>query len=134
MKDTKDIEDTIKQVKAVRSWSGVLVITVVMKPDKFSCPNDCHMCPAEPGQPRSYLSSEPAVARANRNEFDAVKQFRSRVTTLRNNGHTINKIEVIVLGGTFSTYSRVYQEEFVCGLFYAANTQDCEEREIQSKG
>jgi ELP3 family radical SAM enzyme/protein acetyltransferase len=119
---TRDIEDTVKQVKACRSWSGVLVVTVVMRPDKFSCPNDCHMCPKEPGQPRSYLSTEPAVARANKNEFDAVKQFDSRMNMLHNNGHTLDKIEIIVLGGTFSSYPRDYQEEFVRDLFYAANT------------
>lgn len=120
--ETKDIEDMVKQIKAVRSWSGVLVITVVMRPDKFSCPNDCHMCPAEPGQPRSYLSSEPAVARANRHEFDAVRQFNSRMITLHTNGHTLDKIEIIVLGGTFSSYPRSYQEEFIRDIFYAANT------------
>ena len=108
--------------KRCRSWSGVLVVTVVMRPDKFSCSFDCKYCPDEPGQPRSYLSSEPAVARANRNEFDAVKQFNSRLDTLQKNGHTLNKIEIIVLGGTFSTYPRNYQTEFIRDLFYAANT------------
>ena len=58
------IHETLRN-KGVRSNSGVVVITVVMKPDQFSCPNDCHYCPNEPGQPRSYLSNEPAVARAN---------------------------------------------------------------------
>ena len=129
----KDIEEIVPHIKKkCRSWSGVLVVTVVMRPDKFSCPFDCHYCPNEPGQPRSYLSSEPAVARANRNEFDPVKQFRSRLNMLRNNGHTINKIEIIVLGGTFSTYPRTYQEEFISGLFYASNTQDFDERPILS--
>jgi ELP3 family radical SAM enzyme/protein acetyltransferase len=118
---TKDIEDTVKQVKAVRSWSGVLVVTLVMKPDKFSCPNDCHMCPAEPGQPRSYLSTEPAVSRANKNDFDPVKQFNDRLNMLHKNGHTLDKIEIIVLGGTFSSYPRDYQEEFIRDIFYAAN-------------
>ena len=122
----KDIEDTVKQVKAVRSWSGVLVVTVVMRPDKFSCPNDCHMCPAEPGQPRSYLSTEPAVSRANRHKFDAVRQFNGRMNMLHNNGHALDKIEIIVLGGTFSSYPRSYQEEFIRDIFYAANTFNCE--------
>ena len=125
-----DIEDTVKQVKAVRSWSGVLVVTVVMKPDKFSCPNDCHMCPSEPGQPRSYLSTEPAVARANRHDFDAVNQFNSRMTTLHTNGHTLDKIEIIVLGGTFSSYPRSYQEEFIRDLFYAANTFNSQNKRL----
>ena len=118
---TKDIEELIKPIKAVRSWSGVLVVTVVLRPDKFSCPNDCHYCPNEPGQPRSYLSSEPAVSRANRHEFDAVRQFNARLTMLHNNGHVLDKIEIIVLGGTFSSYPRSYQEEFIRDLFYAAN-------------
>ena len=56
-----EFELRFKHIKA-RSWSGVLVVTLVMRPDKFSCPNNCHYCPNEPGQPRSYLSSEPAVA------------------------------------------------------------------------
>ena len=128
---TVEIEECgtpVKMRKPVRSWSGVLVVTVVMRPDKFSCPYDCYYCPderkengAETDQPRSYLSTEPAVARANRNEFDAARQFWSRIDTLRTNGHTINKIEIIVLGGTFTTYPRDYQKEFIRDLFFAAN-------------
>ena len=122
-----EYELKFKHIKA-RSWSGVLVVTLVMKPDKFSCPNDCHYCPNEPGQPRSYLSSEPAVARANRHDFDAVRQFNARLEVLRRNGHLLNKIEIIVLGGTFSSYPRSYQEEFCRDIFYAANVfgQQCE--------
>jgi ELP3 family radical SAM enzyme/protein acetyltransferase len=108
--------------KPVRSWSGVLVITVVMRPDKFSCPHNCYYCPNEPGQPRSYLSNEPAVARANEVKFDAVAQVYSRLCTLRKNGHKIDKLEIIVLGGTFSAYPRDYQREFIRDLFFAANT------------
>ena len=126
-----DIEDTIKQKKPVRSWSGVLVVTVVMKPSKFSCPFDCHYCPNEHGQPRSYLSSEPAIMRANRNDFDPIYQFNNRMDMLGKNGHSLDKIEIIVLGGTFSSYPRHYQEEFIRDLFYAANiyTQKIDKRE-----
>jgi len=106
---------------AVRSWSGVVVITTVMKPSKFSCPHDCHYCPNEPGQPRSYLSSEPAVARANQVDFDAVGQFYSRAKTLERIGHRIDKIELIILGGTFSSYPREYQTDYIRDLYYAAN-------------
>lgn len=122
------IEDCIKH-KAVRSRSGVLVVTLVMKPDKFSCPYNCHMCPDERiangatvDMPRSYLSTEPAEMRAMEVDFNTIGQFRSRVTTLKENGHTIDKVEIIVLGGTFSTYPRSYQEEFIRDIFYAANT------------
>jgi len=110
--------------KAVRSNSGVVVITVVTAPGKFSCPADCHYCPDEPGQPRSYLSTEPAVARANQNNFDPVLQFWDRAGTLAKQGHTVDKIEIIVLGGTWSYYPLDYQEEFCRDLFYAANTFD----------
>lgn len=110
--------------KAVRSNSGVVVITVLTAPGNFSCPNDCHYCPDEPGQPRSYLSTEPAVARANQNEFCPVRQFYDRAGTLAKQGHTVDKVEIIVLGGTWSGYPRDYQEEFCRDLFYAANTFD----------
>lgn len=114
--------------KPVRSWSGVLVVTVVLRPDRFSCTYNCKYCPDEKKQngsqydmPRSYLSSEPAVMRAKSVEFDIVKQFHSRLDTLRDNGHVIDKIEVIVLGGTFSIYPREYQNDAMRDIFFAAN-------------
>ena len=122
------IEEFIKH-RAVRSQSGVLVVTLVMKPDKFSCPYDCYMCPDERiangatvDMPRSYLSTEPAEMRAMEVKFDTIGQFNSRINTLKENGHTIDKVEIIVLGGTFSTYPRDYQEEFITDIFYSANT------------
>lgn len=120
--------------KAVRSNSGVVVITVVTAPGRFSCPNDCYYCPDEPGQPRSYLSTEPAVARANQNDFDPVKQFYDRAGTLAKQGHTVDKIEIIVLGGTWSHYPRDYQEEFCRDLFYAANTFDESKSKLGERG
>lgn len=107
--------------KKGRALSGVLVITVLTSPGKFSCPKDCNYCPNEPGQPRSYLKDEPAVQRANRNNFDPIKQFFDRATTHFINGHPIDKIEVLVLGGTWSSYPVDYQEEFIRDLYYAAN-------------
>lgn len=107
--------------KKIRALSGVLVITVLTGPSQFSCPKDCHYCPNEPGQPRSYLMDEPAVKRANRNKFDPVRQFFDRAITHFVNGHPIDKIEIIVLGGTWSSYPHDYQEEFIRDLYYAAN-------------
>ena len=112
----------------VRSYSGVLVVTIVLKPDKFSCSYDCKYCPNETIQngadmdiARSYLSSEPAVMRGKKVDFDIVQQFNVRLDTLKQNGHTIDKIEIIVLGGTFSNYPRDYQYEACRDMFYAAN-------------
>lgn len=94
--------ESLMRRKAVRTNSGVLVITVLTAPGRFSCPQDCHYCPNEPGQPRSYLSTEPAVLRANQNGWSPLKQFQDRAGTLKRNGHVVDKIEVLVLGGTWS--------------------------------
>jgi ELP3 family radical SAM enzyme/protein acetyltransferase len=114
--------EKLGQKKNVRSNSGVVVITLVLAPGRFSCPNDCHYCPNEPGQPRSYLSTEPAVLRANQNKFDPVLQFWDRARVLAKQGHPVDKVEIIVLGGTWSSYPRDYQEEWCRDMFYAANT------------
>lgn len=128
--------------KKGKSNSGVLVITVLTsahpwyyndegekKIAKFSCKHDCAYCPNEPAhegnnmvpQPRSYLFSEPAVMRANENEFDAIKQMNSRISTLIDIGHIADKLEIIVLGGTWSEYPRHYQDRFITELYYSAN-------------
>eukprot|EP00033_Pygsuia_biforma_P003905 GCRY01004276.1.p1 GENE.GCRY01004276.1~~GCRY01004276.1.p1 ORF type:complete len:609 (+),score=165.57 GCRY01004276.1:164-1990(+) len=130
------LEDLICK-KKVRSLSGVLVVTVVMRPDEFSCPNNCFYCPnetiangAKVDMPRSYASTEPAVMRAMQHDFDTARQVWDRLKTLENNGHKIDKMECINLGGTFSSYPRKYQEEHCRDIFYAANTYfDVERRE-----
>ena len=112
--------------KSSKSQSGVLVITVLTSPypkvgekvQRFSCAWNCHYCPSEPGQPKSYLHDEPAVKRANENHFDAVLQLTDRAATLAMNGHPVDKIELLVLGGTWSSYPHEYQEEFCRDLFY----------------
>ena len=115
--------------KASKSWSGVIVITIVMRPDQFSCPENCSYCPNQTKKngalvdmPRSYLDSEPAVKRAIQHNFDTSAQFFSRVKTLEENGHTIDKAEIILEGGTFSSYSRKYQVELMRDIYYSANT------------
>jgi elongator complex protein 3 len=86
--------------KSVRSWSGVLVVTIFTSPGQFSCPRDCYYCPNEVDengtstQPRSYLSTEPGCRRALANDFDCVRQFRDRVGCLKSIGHKVDKIEV----------------------------------------
>ena len=73
-------------------------------------------------QPRSYLSTEPAVLRANRNKFDAVLQIYDRTDALINCGHEVDKIEVLVLGGTWDHYPIEYQKEFIRDIYYSINT------------
>ena len=135
--------------KAVRSASGIINISVVMPPDRFSCKYNCKFCPNETiangaklDMPRSYISNEDAVARARHHEFDPVRQTYGRFATLEANGHTIDKIEFRVLGGTFSCYSHDIADEFIRDLYYAANTYQqpsrekfsiAEEQEINTK-
>jgi len=119
--------------KTVRVNSGVVVITVLTSPhpegQDFSCPHDCYYCPNEKAsadnnwtdQPRSYLFNEPAVRRANRNGFDGAEQVWDRLSALSLNGHKVDKLEILVLGGTWSSYPESYQNTFVRDLYYAAN-------------
>lgn len=72
-------------------------------------------------QPRSYISSEPAVLRANRNRFDALLQMHDRANVLNLMGHPIDKIEIIVLGGTWDHYPLEYRLEFIRDLYYSMN-------------
>ena len=122
------------QSKCFRSQSGVLVVAVFTSPypetmkdgklvkQSFSCEYDCFYCPSEPNQPRSYLLNEPGVRRANQNKFDPIDQFRARVSAYITMGHPIDKIELIVLGGTWSSYPKDYQDNFIRDIMYAANT------------
>tara|TARA_Y100000389_G_C17469478_1_gene528991 strand:+ start:6411 stop:8114 length:1704 start_codon:yes stop_codon:yes gene_type:complete len=128
--------------KNVRSHSGVIVITVFTSPypeyiengkkiiQQFSCQWNCHYCPNEPPnirngftqQPRSYLFTEPGVLRANDCNFNCEEQMNSRMTTLMLNGHFIDKLEILVLGGTWCSYPKQYQEEFIRDIYYSANS------------
>lgn len=74
------------------------------------------------GNPRSYLSGEPGLLRAEENFFDPILQTYSRLNTHRLNGHELDKLEVHILGGTWSEYPYEYQKEFVSEVYYAANT------------
>ncbi|MFA6099777.1 MAG: tRNA uridine(34) 5-carboxymethylaminomethyl modification radical SAM/GNAT enzyme Elp3 [Patescibacteria group bacterium] len=107
------------RVKNVRTDSGVAPITVLTKP--FPCPGRCVYCPTEARMPKSYISTEPAAARALSLQFDPYEQVRQRILTLERNGHQANKIELIVKGGTWSAYTADYREWFITRCFEAAN-------------
>lgn len=112
--------------KMSRTNSGITQITVLSSPypngQAFSCEHNCYYCPNEPGQPRSYLKDEPAVRRANVNKFDGAIQMWDRMSTLSLCGLPIDKLEVMVLGGTWGSYPINYRIEFIRDLYYAANT------------
>ncbi len=116
--DIKHVRQILKRLK-VRSNSGVAVISLLTKP--YTCPGRCIYCPTEKNMPKSYLSKEPAAARALANRFDPYKQITSRLKALVMNGHPIDKVEMIFIGGTFNFYKKDYQEWFTKESFRACN-------------
>ena len=109
----------ILRMKPRRTASGVATVTVITKP--WPCSSNCLYCPNDVRMPKSYLHDEPACQRAERNFFDPYLQVRSRITALREMGHVTDKIELIVLGGTWNDYPEEYQIWFVRELFRAIN-------------
>lgn len=105
--------------RATRTISGVTPITVLTKP--YKCPGQCIYCPHETNMPVSYLSNEPAAQRAKGLKFNPYKQVQYRIKALEANGHTVDKIELLVLGGSWNAYTRNYQNNFIAKCFQAAN-------------
>lgn len=107
------------RMKPVRTLSGVTTVTVLTKP--YPCPGKCIFCPTDVRMPKSYLPDEPGAMRALEHDFDPYTQVRSRIAALENLGHPTDKIELLILGGTWSAYRRDYQEWFVKRCFDAMN-------------
>ncbi|BFD24718.1 MAG: tRNA uridine(34) 5-carboxymethylaminomethyl modification radical SAM/GNAT enzyme Elp3 [Candidatus Parcubacteria bacterium] len=105
--------------RSVRTLSGVAPVAVLTKP--YPCPGSCAYCPNEPGVPVSYLPNEPAVMRALRCKFNPYWQTLLRLQSLEENGHYPTKIELIVIGGTWSYLPDRYQYWFILSCFRAAN-------------
>ena len=106
--------------RGVRTLSGVSIITVLTAP--YPCPGRCIYCPTEECMPKSYLSDEPAAARALALKFDPYEQVARRIEALERNGHPTDKIELIVKGGSWTAYPLAYQYWFVGRCFAAANS------------
>lgn len=139
--DEWDIDDelddaivSLLRAKPRRTASGVATITVLTPPQP--CGSNCIYCPNDIRMPKSYLTDEPACQRAERNFFDPYLQVASRIRVLRDMGHTTDKVELIVLGGTWSDYPDGYRIWFTSELFRALNdsprTQSEESQRIRS--
>jgi ELP3 family radical SAM enzyme/protein acetyltransferase len=140
--------ESILKVQNVRENSGVIVFSIFTSaypswtktnPDgtkeivydydktksinrgEFSCKYDCSFCPKDPDMPKSYIASEPGVARAVQNDFDPVKQIFDRGLQYVQQGHPIDKIETILQGGTFNSYSPEYLIEFCRDIYWSFN-------------
>jgi len=105
--------------KPVRTLSGVAPVTVLTKP--FPCPGKCIFCPNDVRMPKSYLSSEPGALRAAGHAFDPYLQTYFRLRAFHSIGHRVDKVELIVLGGTWSFYPEDYQVWFIKRCFDAMN-------------
>jgi elongator complex protein 3 len=101
--------------KATRTISGVSIIAVMTKPYPCPQPEPCAYCPGGPtqGSPQSYTGYEPAALRGSQNAFDPYEQVQNRIRQLTAIGHKVDKVELIVMGGTFPATPMEYQTWFI---------------------
>jgi elongator complex protein 3 len=106
--------------KEARALSGVSVVAVMTEP--YPCPHGrCAYCPGGPDEdsPQSYTGYEPAAMRGAQNEYDPYRQMKARMKQLETIGHVVDKVDLIIMGGTFPASPRAYQEGFVKGCLDA---------------
>lgn len=123
--------ERVLNTRPVRSLSGIVNVSVLTKP--YPCPGRCIFCPFEENMPKSYLSGEPAADRAQNLDFDPYLQVKARIKALQDQGHPTDKIELRIVGGTWSAYPKEYREEFVRECFRAANDSEGTLQEEQKK-
>jgi elongator complex protein 3 len=125
--EVEDIPELKKKLltKPTRTISGVSPVAIMTAPSK--CPHGkCTFCPGGLNSPwgdvpQSYTGHEPATMRGIRNDYDSYLQVFNRLEQYILLGHTVDKIEIIVMGGTFTATTKEYQEEFIYGAFKAMN-------------
>ncbi|MDA1060588.1 MAG: tRNA uridine(34) 5-carboxymethylaminomethyl modification radical SAM/GNAT enzyme Elp3 [bacterium] len=118
IKENKSLVNLI-QKRSVRTMSGVAPVTVLTKP--FPCPGRCIYCPTDVRMPKSYLPSQPAAQRAFRQRFNPYTQVFVRLKALQMTGHEVSKVELRVIGGTWSSYPKRYQTWFLKQCLKAMN-------------
>ncbi len=124
--------DTLREIlrtKPVRTISGVAVVSVMTSP--APCPHGkCIPCPGgvEFNTPQSYIGFEPAAQRGRQHNYDAFEQVTARLRELKEIGHDVDKVEIIVMGGTFPARDDGYKKRFILGIYSALNSFESEER------
>lgn len=134
--DQREIESfgRILRVKSTRSASGVVVVAVMTEP--APCPHGrCIYCPGGPSEnlPQSYTGHEPAAMRGTQYNYDPYLQTKARIEQLKRIGHPTHKVEIIIMGGTFTSRSTEYQRYFVKRILDALNgveSRDLEEAKL----
>ncbi|MCK4274195.1 MAG: tRNA uridine(34) 5-carboxymethylaminomethyl modification radical SAM/GNAT enzyme Elp3, partial [Dehalococcoidales bacterium] len=105
--------------KFARTISGVTPLAVMTKPS--SCPGQCLYCPTYPDTPQSYTPESPAVLRARKCDYDAGQQVALRLRIFAEMGHPTDKIELIIMGGTFLAQPVDYQYGFIKDCYDSLN-------------
>ncbi|MFW5888280.1 MAG: elongator complex protein 3 [Patescibacteria group bacterium] len=118
VKEDKELERLLRK-RQIRTMSGVAPVAVLTKP--YPCPGECAYCPDEKDIPKSYLSNEPAVMRAIRNQYNPYAQVQLRLKAMEANGHLPTKIELIVIGGSWSVLPVEYKYWYIKECFRGAN-------------
>jgi elongator complex protein 3 len=108
-----------KPLRFIRAASGVHVVAVMTRP--APCPGKCTFCPTASDTPKSYLPDSPVPLRARRNGYDPYRQTAGRLKVYLENGHVVSKVEVVVMGGTFTALPHDYREWFVANIYKALN-------------
>ena len=107
------------QKRSIRTMSGVTPVTVLTKP--HPCPGKCTYCPTDVRMPKSYLPSQPAAQRAFRQQFNPYTQVFVRLKAMAMTGHEVSKVELRIIGGTWSSYPKYYQRWFIKMCLLAMN-------------
>lgn len=130
IKRLKNIESLLR-TRPIRSLSGIVNISALTK--SYPCPGKCLYCPLEKGIPKSYVSGEPAVERAKKLNYNPYLQTKKRIEMLELEGHPTDKIELRIVGGTWSYYPKQYQNWFIKECFRACNNENSKLKTRNSK-
>ncbi len=132
----EELEGVLRR-KPVRTASGVSPIAIMTSPEQ--CPHGkCLYCPGGPSSEfsssQSYTGHEPAAARGVQNDYDPYGQVTLRLEQLRQIGHPVDKVELILMGGTMTARSHDYQEWFVKRALEAMNDYDVNKEPEPAEG
>ncbi len=132
LKPNPKIEEVLR-IRKIRSLSGIVIVAVLTK--AFPCPGKCIFCPSQDKVPKSYLKEEPAVARAIMMKYRPFQQVQVRIKALEAIGHPTDKIDLRIIGGTWSFYPKNYQNWFIKECFRGANeyNEKCKTENIKRK-
>lgn len=118
IKPNKYLFEVLRKRK-IRTSSGIASLAILTKP--YACPGKCIFCPTEKKVPKSYLSNEPAVMRAILSNYDPIRQINIRLNGFNISGNPAGKLELIVMGGTWSYLPKLYQLKFIISCYFACN-------------